>query len=125
MYWGGACFSNANREEYANKRSQAIVCLSRAIKMGRFKILTTQYKMKVEEQVTRLPYFFDDMSRFKVPSKEDFRKIGLRSPDIADVFAFLFLEGVDYTEANEFIEQGARYSEKEQEIWDELDSVDV
>lgn len=125
VYWGGACFSNANREEYANKRSQAIVCLSRAIKMGRFKILTTQYKMKVEEQVTRLPYFFDDMSRFKVPSKEDFRKIGLRSPDIADVFAFLFLEGVNYTEANEFVEQGSRYSEKEKEIWDELDSVDV
>ena len=117
--------SNANREEYANKRSQAIVCLSRAIKMGRFKILTTQYKMKVEEQVTRLPYFFDDMSRFKVPSKEDFRKIGLRSPDIADVFAFLFLEGVDYTEANEFVAQGVGDVVGAKEEWDELDNVDV
>lgn len=99
--WSGQCFKNDNRKEYANKRSQANVCLSRAIAQGRFKVKTNKYKVKFKDQVTRIPYFFDEYSRFKVMSKEDMKKKGLKSPDVADVFAFLFLEGVNYSEAQE------------------------
>lgn len=97
--WGGQCFSNENRKDYFNKRSQANVCLSRAIAQGRFKIKTTKHKTKIQEQVTRIPYTFDEHARFKVLSKEEMLKRSIRSPDIADVFAYLFLEGVAYSEA--------------------------
>lgn len=97
--WGGQCFSNENRKDYFNKRSQANVCLSRAIAQGRFKIKTTKHKAKIQEQVTRIPYTFDEHARFKVLSKEEMLKRSIRSPDIADVFAYLFLEGVAYSEA--------------------------
>ena len=97
--WGGQCFSNENRKDYFNKRSQANVCLSRAIAQGRFKIKTTKHKTKIQEQVTRIPYTFDEHARFKVLSKEEMLRRSIRSPDIADVFAYLFLEGVAYSEA--------------------------
>lgn len=97
--WGGQCFSNENRKDYFNKRSQANVCLSRAIAQGRFKIKTTKHKAKIQEQLTRIPYTFDDHARFKVLSKEEMMKKGIRSPDISDIFAYLFLEGVAYSEA--------------------------
>lgn len=103
VIWGGACFSNANKREYANKRSQANVCLSRAIAQGRFKITTRKYMVKVQDQITKIAYFFDEHSRYKVMSKEDMRKKGIKSPDLADAFAFLFLEGVNYTEAGELV----------------------
>ena len=97
--WGGQCFSNDNRKDYFNKRSQANVCLSRAIAQGRFKIKTPKVKTKIVEQVTRIPYTFDDNARFKVLSKDEMQRKGIKSPDISDVFAYLFLEGVAYTEA--------------------------
>ena len=49
--------------------------------------------------MTRIPYTFDEHARFKVLSKEEMLKRSIRSPDIADVFAYLFLEGVAYSEA--------------------------
>lgn len=101
MHWGGQCFSNKNRKEYVNKRAQAYVCLSRAIQQGRFKIRTPYLKGKVTEQITRIPYTFDDQARFKILSKEEMRRKGITSPDIADTFAFIFLDGASYTAANE------------------------
>lgn len=103
VIWGGMCFSNSNKREYANKRSMANVCLARAIAQGRFKVTTRRFLTKVQEQITRIAYTFDEHSRYKVLSKEDMRKKGIKSPDIADSFAFLFLEGVNYTEADEVV----------------------
>lgn len=101
VHWGGQCFSNEAREHYANKRSQAMVCMTRAADAGRLKIVDKSHKAKMVEQVTRLPYAFDDNSRYKVMSKEEMRKKGLKSPDMADVLAFLFLDGVSPIPANE------------------------
>lgn len=116
--WGGRCFSNENQKDYANKRSQANVCFSRAVAQGRFKIKTNKYAVKIKEQVTRVPYFFDDHSRFKIASKEDMKKKGISSPDIVDTFAFLFLEGVSYMQADETLtmQSGAVTADD----WDEL-----
>ena len=99
MHWGGQCFSNKNRKEYVNKRAQAYVCLSRAINQGRFKIRTVYIKGKVVEQLTRIPYTFDEQARFKILSKEEMRRKGITSPDVVDTFAFIFLEGTNYTPA--------------------------
>lgn len=101
VHWGGQCFSNKNRKEYVNKRAQAYVCLSRAIQQGRFKIRTLYMKNKIIEQVTKIPYTFDEQARFKILSKDEMRRKGITSPDIGDTFAFIFLEGINYTPAND------------------------
>lgn len=103
IHWGGACFSNANKKEYLNKRAQAYVCLSRAISQDRFKVRTAYLKPKVTEQLTRIPYTFDDQARFKILSKEEMKRKGITSPDIVDTFAFIFLAGIGYTPADESI----------------------
>lgn len=103
MHWGGQCFSNRNKKEFVNKRAQAYVALSRAIAQGRFKIRTGFLKSKILEQVTRIPYTFDDQARFKILSKEEMRRKGIHSPDIADCFAFIFLEGTHYTPVSDKI----------------------
>lgn len=99
VHWGGQCFSNRNRKEFINKRAQAYVSLARAIKSGRFKIRTNRLKSKILEQLTRIPYTFDDQARFKILSKEEMRRKGITSPDIVDTLAFIYLDGMRYTEA--------------------------
>ncbi|MFW1950565.1 Hint domain-containing homing endonuclease [Acinetobacter beijerinckii] len=101
VYWGGACFNNDNRKEYVNKRALAYVCLKRAIETGRFKVKTKKFLVKVQEQIIKIPYTFDEHSRYKILSKDEMKRKGIKSPDLGDVFAFLFLENVFYTEAYE------------------------
>ena len=92
--WGGQCFDEQAKADYANKRSQAIVCLGRAITEGRFKIFTPVGRPKVLEQISRLPYTFDNRARWYVLTKEQMSMKGIKSPDIADVFAFMFMDDV-------------------------------
>lgn len=101
VYWGGACFNNDNRKEYVNKRALAYVCLKRAIESGRFKVKTKKFKVKIQDQIIKIPYTFDEHSRYKILSKDEMKRQGIKSPDLGDVFAFLFLENVFYTEAYE------------------------
>ena len=122
VYWGGACFSNENRLEFVNKRSQAIVSFCRAVKAGRFKILDPYYQIKIEEQLTRIPYGMDENSRWKVLSKDEMKRKGLKSPDIIDTFAFGFLEGVTYTAA-ENDSDTTRMIQSEQQVWDDLETA--
>ncbi|RSN83364.1 terminase [Acinetobacter baumannii] len=103
VYWGGACFNNDNRREYVNKRALAYVCLKRAIESGRFKVKTNKYKVKIQDQIIKIPYTFDEHSRYKILSKDEMKRQGIKSPDLGDVFAFLFLENVFYTEAYETV----------------------
>ena len=101
IHWGNGCFSNKNKKEYVNKRAQAYVCLSRAIQQNRFKIRSFYLQGKVKEQLTRIPYTFDEQARFKILSKEDMKRKGITSPDLVDTFAFIFLEGTNYTPAKD------------------------
>ena len=92
--WGLQCFGDAARRSYANKRSQAIVCFGRAVTEGRFKIFTPVAQSKVLEQISRLPYTFDNRARWFVYTKEQMSAKGIKSPDISDVFAFIFMDEV-------------------------------
>lgn len=105
VYWGGACFNNENRKSYVNKRAQAYVCLAKAIQQGRFKMKTKKYAVKFKEQIIHIPYCFDEHSRYKIKSKEEMKREGIKSPDLGDAFAFLFLENVHYTEAYEKVDE--------------------
>jgi hypothetical protein len=53
----------------------------------------------LEEQITRIPYIFDEKSRYKVLSKEEMRRKGLTSPDMIDTLAFMYMEGINFTPA--------------------------
>lgn len=92
--WGVQCFDQQDKADYANKRSQAIVCLGRAITEGRFKIFTPVERSKVLEQISRLPYMFDDRARWHVLTNQQMRMNNIRSPSMAYVFAFLFLTDI-------------------------------
>ncbi|EPU0939599.1 terminase, partial [Acinetobacter baumannii] len=101
IIWGGQCFGMNDRKMYVNKRAQAYVSLQRAIADDRFKIRTLLLKAKIEEQMTRVPYTFDDMARYKILSKEEMKRKGIKSPDLLDTFAFMFLSGTTYTVADD------------------------
>lgn len=99
--WGGQCFSMNNRKEFFNQRAQAYVALSRAIAKGLFKIRTLKFKAKIDDQLTRIPYTFDDQARFKILSKEEMKRKGIKSPDLVDTFAFMYMSGTLYSIAED------------------------
>lgn len=126
VHWGGACFNNTLKSYYANKRAHAYVTMAKSVEMGRFSISAKvqkmyQIKTNLEEQMTRLPYFFDEKARWVMMKKEDMRKKGITSPDIADTFAFGFLEGINYAPANTVFEIAT--NAKEQQEWDGLEAA--
>lgn len=96
--WGTSCFSKVDQENFVNKRSRAYVGLKNAIQRGFFKILTKNYSAKVLEQITAIPFQFDE-SKYRVLSKEEMKKKGIPSPDLIDTFAFLFLHNLNYVTA--------------------------
>ena len=79
-----------------------------------------QLMTNLETQMSRLPYFFDDRSRWGITSKKDMAKDGITSPDIADTLAFMHMENINYSPANKVAFVG---STKEQEQWNDLDEM--
>jgi hypothetical protein len=53
---------------------------------------------KILLQGSRLPYSFTEAGglRYKMMSKEDMAKEGIKSPDLIDAFSFAFLENCHY-----------------------------
>lgn len=102
VVWGNPCFKKDLKETFVNLRSQAIVCMARAIQEGRFgvsKSVADRYGSRIINELTRIPYDYDSRARYQVKSKADMRDLGIPSPDIADTFAFCFLENVYYISA--------------------------
>lgn len=96
VHWGGNCFSNDNRKEYVNKRAQSYACLSHAVNTHNFKICQPHNKEKVLKDLNSIRYSFDERSRFRIMPVSEMREIGLDVPDIADLFAQVFLENTTY-----------------------------
>jgi len=96
VHWGGSCFSNDNRKEYVNKRAQSYACLSYAVNTHNFKICQPHNKEKVLKELNSIRYSFDERSRFRIMPVSEMREIGLDVPDIADLFAYVFLENTTY-----------------------------
>ena len=94
--WGSPCFTNENRERYVNKRSQAIVAASRAAKEGRLGIGQGRYVKDLLDQMSRVPYHYDEKARYQVEKKEKMREEGIPSPDLWDAICFAFMEGMNY-----------------------------
>lgn len=99
VVWGNPCFKKDLKDTFVNLRSQAIVCMARAIQEKRFgmaKSVQRKYGARIINELTRIPYDFDSRARYQVKSKADMREMGIPSPDIADTFAFCFLENLHY-----------------------------
>ena len=126
VHWGTACFKKTNKLYYFNKRSHAYVKFAKAVEMGGFTVsdkIKSNYaaKTQIEEQATKLPYVFDEKSRWQLLGKKDMRKMGVSSPDITDTFAFLFLERVNYAPADSDTTSHAAANDAKE--WDDLKSM--
>lgn len=123
--WGVPCFNNNLKKLYFNKRAHAYVSMAKGVERGIFSLAPKVRRMyqlmtNLETQMSRLPYFFDDRSRWGITSKKDMLKDGITSPDIADTLAFMHMENINYSPANKVAFVG---STKEQEQWNDLDEM--
>ena len=94
--WGNPCFKKQNKERFFNLRAQAVVGASKAAKDGRLAIKDGFWKRDLLDEMTRLPYHFDEKARYVIEKKEEMRKQGIHSPDIFDAISFLFLENITF-----------------------------
>lgn len=97
--WGNPCFRKDYRDIFINLRAQATICLARAIQEKRFgisKAVADKYGGRIINELTRIPYDYDSKARYQIMAKAEMKAMGIPSPDIADTFAFPFLESVSY-----------------------------
>lgn len=123
--WGVPCFNNNLKALYFNKRAHAYVSMAKSVERGIFSVsdkVRSQYQMikDMETQMSRLPYFFDERSRWGIVSKKDMAKDGITSPDLADTFAFGFMERISYSPVNKAEFVG---SVKDKEQWEDLSEL--
>ena len=125
VHWGVPCFNNNLKREYVNKRSHAYVSLAQSIDRSIFSVSAKVRRMfnvmtNFETQLSRLPYYFDDQSRWGLVSKKDMQKQGITSPDIADTLAFARMEGISYAPVQSYEVIG---SEQDKQEWGELNEL--
>lgn len=65
--------------------------------------LDQRMREKIIDEAMRLPYSFAEACsvRYKMMSKEEMRKMGIKSPDLIDGLTFPFVEGITYMAAEE------------------------
>lgn len=123
--WGVPCFNNNLKSLYFNKRAHAYVTMAKSVERGIFSVSEKVRKMyqlvnDLETQLSRLPYFFDERSRWGITSKKDMLRDGITSPDLADTFAFAFMERISYSPVNKVAFVG---SVKDKEQWEDLSAM--
>ncbi|MEC7118539.1 MAG: Hint domain-containing homing endonuclease [Pseudomonadota bacterium] len=92
--WGGRPFNKSDKRRFYNLRALACVGAARAMREGRVKFLCQpdlRFKNTFIEQSSRIPYSFDDYARYRITPKEKMADLGLKSPDLFDTLAFMFL----------------------------------
>lgn len=125
VHWGSACFKNVHKTYYVNKRAHAYVTMAKAVEMGRLSVSDKvrhryQVKTQLHEQLIRVPYTFDDKARWKLLGKQDMKKQGIDSPDIADTLAFMFMEKVNYAPVHDAAETKQA---KDHNDWGQLEAL--
>ena len=104
LHWGAPPHSDADRQRYRNLRAYSSVHVREALRSKRLRL--PQGK-RVIEQASRIPYSFDEMGRYLMMSKDEMRSKGIKSPDIFDTIAFIWL--VDYTPVGSDPESSPRH----------------
>ena len=91
VIWGKTCWNQRDSERFFNRRSQAMVHAARAAKEGRLGIADGHWRRELLDQMSRVPYSFDERARYKIAAKAEMAKAGLPSPDVFDALCFCFL----------------------------------
>lgn len=94
--WGVPCFKRRNKDRFTNLRAQAMVSAARAAKEGRLGIADGPWRRELLDQMSRVPFSFDERARYVIAKKADMQRQGLPSPDLWDAISFCFLEGVAF-----------------------------
>lgn len=96
LHWGVPPHSESERKRYRNLRAYSCVMVREALRTKRLRLPQGE---KIIKQASRLPYSFDEMGRYLMTSKDEMRSKGIKSPDILDTIAFMWL--VDYVPAGD------------------------
>jgi len=99
--WGFPNHSKAKQKDCVNQRAYALCALRDGLESGQVELFDggVEHNARVIEQLTRIPYSFDEKSRWRIAKKSDMAAKGIKSPDIVDTYAFAFL--VDYIPVGE------------------------
>ncbi|WP_294959188.1 hypothetical protein [Sulfurovum sp.] len=89
--WGSGRLVGFDKKRFLNQRAKANVMLKEAVSENRFYIATNKYKTRVLNELSHIPFTFTVDFRYKILSKQDMAKLGIRSPDIIDTFSQQFL----------------------------------
>jgi hypothetical protein len=95
------CFGNASRVNYANKRAE----MWGAVK-DRLPYLALPNSVDLRDQLIGPEFKFNLKGEIQLEKKEDMRKRGLASPDIADALALTFARHVFPRAYNDFTGRG-------------------
>lgn len=101
VQWGNPCFKSEYKKRYFNQRACAMVRWRDATKQKRVQYsqnLIKTIREKFIQQASKIPYGFTDTGtlRYKIMGKDEMRKKGIKSPDLADAASFAFLDNVYY-----------------------------
>lgn len=92
MLWGGACFKEPHRDQYNNKRSMAFSRLQGAISKGKLTINTQKKNKRFLKEVVHIPHAFDDVWKYKTPTREEMRTLKLQPLTLCSALAAYFIE---------------------------------
>lgn len=86
--WGVPPHSESQKKRFLNQRALAYVALRDAIMTNRIRIDSSS---RATDEISRIPYKLDERGRYQMRSKEEMRKMGIPSPDWADVYAMAMI----------------------------------
>jgi len=89
--WGSGRLVGFDKKRFLNQRAKANILLKEAVSQNRLYIATNKYKTRVLNELSHIPFKFTVDFRYKILSKDEMAKKGIKSPDIIDTIAQQFL----------------------------------
>lgn len=122
--WGVPNFKKRYKERFYNQRAQCSVHAKEAVQDGRITFIE-KHRKELLDQGSRIPYFFDEKSRYHIVPKEQMKLDGIPSPDLWDTVCMGYLEGVNYIQADDasMIVSGDRKEKARGKALDALEGV--
>lgn len=91
IVWGSGRLIGFDKKRFSNQRAKANIMLKEAITDNRFFINTNKYKTRILTELSHIPFSFTMDFKYKIASKQEMAKQGIRSPDITDTLSQQFL----------------------------------
>jgi hypothetical protein len=66
------------------------------VRLGHLGIKQGHWIAKLETQMSRIPFFYDEKARIQIEKKATMKSAGIPSPDIFDTICQFFLEDIYY-----------------------------